>query len=167
VFLSAPFVGHFGRIDGYCGGTLSPAVGHEWCEIGLEGARAFEHLDAPLALVNVRGLAEAMKLLKNRTLVPITSRAAKRLTGSVPAGSGKLYLVRTGIFAPPGATPPQILLAARNASYRETLWDAKKRTLITHTEQMQDAQEDRFPVPLIMRLEVDPVRVRSFCEFYY
>lgn len=145
-----------------------PAVGHDWCEIGLnEDSRDWKVLDAPLAVVNVDGLAEAMRLLKNRTILPITSQAAKRLAGRVPPGSGKIYLVRTGILAPPGASPTQYLLRAGDVSFRKTLWDSENRTLITYTIQMQDAREDIFPAPLIMRLSVAPLRVRSFCEFYY
>ncbi len=145
-----------------------PAVGHDWCEIGLnEESRDWKVLDAPLAVVSVDGLAEAMRLLKNRTILPITSQAAKRLAGRVPPGSGKLYLVRTGILAPPGARPTQYLLRAGDVSFRKTLWDSENRMLITYTIQMQDAREDIFPAPLIMRLSVAPLRVRSFCEFYY
>ena len=144
------------------------AVGHDWCEIGLEdGAREWKHVDAPLAVVSVDGLAEAMRLLEKRTILPITSRAAKRLAGRVLPGSGKLYLMRTGILAPPGATPTQYLLRARDVSFRETLWDSENRVLITYTSQMQDAREDIFPAPLIVRLSVAPLRVRSFCDSYY
>lgn len=145
-----------------------PAVGHDWCEAMPNGPFPdWKVLDAPLAVVSVDGSAEATRLLKNRAVMPITSRAAKRLAGRVPAGSGKLYLVRTGISAPPGATPTQYLLRAREASFRKTLWDAENRMLITYTMQMQDAPEDIFPAPLIMRLSVAPLGVRSFCEFYY
>jgi hypothetical protein len=144
------------------------AVGHDWCEIGYDDhARERKPVNAPLAVVSVDGLAEAMRLLENRTILPITSRAAKRLAGRVPPGSGKLYLVRTGIFAQPGAGPTQYLLRARDVSFRETLWDPENRVLITFTMQMQDAREDIFPAPLIVRLNVAPLRVRSFCGFYY
>ena len=117
--------------------------------------------------LSVDGLAEAMRSLANRTILPITSGAAKRLAGRVPPGSGKLFLVRTGILAQPGATPTQYLLQARDASFRRTLWDSGNRVLITYTMQMQDARPDIFPAPLIVRLTVAPLRVRSFCEFYY
>jgi hypothetical protein len=143
------------------------AVGHDWCERELHSARDFKPLDPPLAVVGVDGLAEAMRLLENRTILPIRSRTAKRLAGRVLPGSGKLYLVRTGIFAPAGATPNQYLLRAREVSFRETLWDPEKRLLITYTSQMQDAQPQIFPVPLIVRLSVAPLRVRSFCDSYY
>jgi hypothetical protein len=144
------------------------AVGHDWCEIGLnERHPEWRVLDAPLAVVTVDGLAEATRLLENRTILPITSRTANRVAGRVPPGSGKLYLVRSGIFAQPGASPTQYLLQARNASFRKTLWDSKKRVLITYTMQMQDVQPDIFPAPLIVRLSVAPLRVRSFCESYY
>lgn len=144
------------------------AVGHDWCEIELEDiARDWKPVDAPLAVVSVDGLPEAMRLLENRTIVPVTSRVAKRLAGRAPPGSGKLFLVRTGVFAPPGATPAQYLLGARNASFRKTLWDSEKRVLITYTSQMQEAQPDIFPTPLVVRLSVVPLRVRSFCDSYY
>lgn len=144
------------------------AAGHDWCEIGLEeGAREWKPLDAPLTVVSVDGLAEAMRLLEKRTILPVTSLTAKRLAGRVPPGSGKLFLVRTGVFAPPGAGPGQYLLRAQNVSFRETLWDSENRVLITYTMQMQDAREDIFPAPLIVRLSVAPLRARSFCEFYY
>ena len=144
------------------------AVGHDWCEIGLEeGARDWKPVDAPLAVVSVDGLAEAMRLLDDRTIRPVTSRTAKRLAGRVPPGSGKLYLVRTGIFAPPGATATQYLLRVEDVSFRQTLWDSENRVLITYTSQMQNAREDIFPAPLIVRLSVAPLRVRSFCDFYY
>ena len=145
-----------------------PAVGHDWCEARPnERLPAWKVLDAPLAVVSVDGLAEATRLLKNRTVLPITSRAAKRLAGRVPPGSGKLYLVRTGILAPPGATPTQYLIRAGDVSFRKMLWDPENRVLISYTMQMQDAPEDIFPAPLIMRLSVAPLRARSFCEFYY
>jgi hypothetical protein len=144
------------------------AVGHDWCEIGLEDdARDWKVLDAPLAVVSVDGLAEATRLLKNHTILPITARAAKRLAGRVPTGSGKLYLVRSGIFAQPGAGPTQYLLEAVDVSFRKTLWDSEKRVLITYTMQMQDARPHIFPAPLIVRLSVAPLRVRSFCEAYH
>jgi hypothetical protein len=142
--------------------------GRDWCEIGLaEGAREWKPLDAPLAVVSVGGLAEAMRLLKKRTILPITSRMAKRLAGRVLPGTGKLYLVRSGIFAQPEARPTQYLLQARDASFRKTLWDSEDRLLVTYTMQMQDARPDIFPAPLIVRLSVAPLRVRSFCESYY
>jgi hypothetical protein len=145
-----------------------PAVGHDWCEeLPNERHPDWKLLNAPLAVVSVDGLAEAMRSLENRTILPITSRAAKRLAGSVPPGSGKLYLVRSGIFAQPGAGPTQYLLQARNASFRKTLWDSEKRVLITYTIQMQDARPQIFPAPLIVRLSVAPLRVRSFCGSYY
>lgn len=144
------------------------AVGKDWCEIGLEdGARDWKPVDAPLAVVSVDGLPEAMRLLGHRTIVPVTSRTAKRLAGRVPQGAGKLFLVRTGILAPPGAGPTQYLLRARNASFRETLWDPENRVLVTYTMQMQNEREDIFPAPLIVRLTVAPLRARSFCEFHY
>lgn len=144
------------------------AVGDDWCEIGLEeDARDWKPLDAPLAIVSVDGLAKAIRLLDNRTILPITSRTAKRLAGRVPPGTGKLFLVRSGIFAQPGASPTQYLLQARDVSFRKTLWDSKARLLITYTMQMQDARPDIFPAPLIVRLNVAPLRVRSFCESYY
>ena len=142
--------------------------GHDWCEIGLDdGARDWKPLDAPLAVVSADGLTEAIRLLENRTILPITSRAAKRLVGRVPPGSGKLFLVRTGILAQPGATPAQYLREARYASFRKTLWDSQNRVLITYTMQMQGSREDIFLAPLIVRLTVAPLRVRSFCESYY
>lgn len=145
-----------------------PAVGHDWCEARPnERLPDWKVLDAPLAVVSVDGLAEATRLLKNRTILPITSRAAKRLAKRVPPGPGKLYLVRTGIFAPPGATPTQYLLRAGDVSFRKTLWDSENRMLITYTIQMRDAREDIFLAPLIVRLSVAPLRVRSFCEFFY
>jgi hypothetical protein len=145
-----------------------PAVGHDWCVEGLKEHDAdWKVLEAPLAVVSVDGLAEATSLLKNRTFLPITSRAAKRLAGRVPPGSGKLYLLRTGILAQPGATPTQYLLQARDPSFRRTLWDSENRILITYTSQMQDARLDIFPAPLIVRLSVAPLRVRSFCDSYY
>ena len=143
------------------------AMGHDWCEIELDRARDFKPLDPPLAVVSVDGLAQAMRLLENRTILPITSRTAKRLAGRVLPGSGKLYLVRTGIFAPAGATPNQYLLRARDVSFRDTMWDSENRVLITYTSQMQVAREEMFPVPLIVRLSVAPLRVRSICESYY
>jgi hypothetical protein len=144
------------------------AMGHDWCEIGHDNhAREWKPLDAPFAVVSVDGLAEATRLLEKRTILPVTSRTAKRLAGRVPPGSGKLYLVRTGILAQPGAGPPQYLLQARNVSFRETLWDPENRVLITFTDQMQDAPGDIFPAPMIVRLSVPPLRVRSFCGFYY
>lgn len=143
-------------------------VGHNWCEIGLkDDARAWKPLDAPLTIVSVDGLAEAKRLLEHRTILPVTSRTAKRLVGRVPPGSGKLYLVRSGIFAQPGASPTEYLLQAQNTSFRKTLWDSEKRVLITYTMQMQDAPPDIFPAPLIVRLSVAPLRVRSFCESHY
>ena len=145
-----------------------PTVGHDWCVEGLKDHDAdWKVLDAPLAVVSVDGLAEAVRLLKNRTILPITTRAAKRLAGRVSPGSGKLYLVRTGILAPPGATPTQYLLQARDPSFRRTLWDSENRVLITYTSQMQDARPDIFPAPLIVRLSVAPLQVRSFCDSYY
>jgi hypothetical protein len=145
-----------------------PAVGHDWCvERPNERFPDWKVLDAPLAVVSVDGLTEAMRLLKNRTILPITSRAAKRLAGRVLPGSGKLYLVRTGVLAPPGATSTQYLLRARDVSFRKTLWDSENRVLITYTSQMQDAREGIFPAPLIVRLSVAPLRVRSFCDSYY
>ncbi len=144
------------------------AVGHDWCEIGHDDhARERKPLDPPLAVVSVDGLAEAMRLLEHRTILPVTSRTAKRLAGRAPPGTGKLFLVRTGILAPPGASPTQYLLQARDVSFRETLWDPEKRVLITFTMQMQNAREDIFPAPLIVRLSVAPLRVRSFCGFHY
>jgi len=144
------------------------AVGHDWCEIGLkDDAREWKVLDAPLVVVSVDGSAEATRLLKNRTILPINSQAAKRLAGHVPPGPGKLYLIRSGIFAQPGAGPTQYLLEARNVSFRKTLWASKKRVLITYTMQMQDARPHIFPAPLIVRLSVAPLRVRSFCESYH
>lgn len=145
------------------------AVGHDWCDIGHDDhARERKVLSAPLAVVSVDGLAEATRLLKNRTIVSVTSRAAKRLAGRVPPGSGKLFLVRTGILAQPDAGPTQYLLQARNVSFRETLWDPENRVLITFTMQMQDAKPaGTFPAPLIVRLSVVPLRVRSFCGMVY
>jgi hypothetical protein len=155
-------------------GTLDIAVArpattaaHDWCEVGLDSARGLTPLDPPLEIVRLGGLAEAMRLLKNRTILPITSRTAKRLAGSVLPGPGKLYLVRSGIFAQPGTSPAQYLLRARNAPFRETLWDSEKGMLVIYTMQMQEAREDKFPAPLIMRLRVSPVGARSFCEFHY
>jgi hypothetical protein len=145
-----------------------PAVGHDWCEeLPNERHPGWKVLDAPLAVVSVGGLAEATRLLKNRSILPITSRAAKRLAGRVPPGSGKLFLVRTGILAQPGATPTQYLYQARDPSFRRTLWDPQNRMMITYTIQMQDARPDIFPAPLIVRLSVAPLRVRSFCGSYY
>jgi hypothetical protein len=145
-----------------------PAVGPDWCEKRPnEPFPDWKVLDAPLAVVSVDGLAEAMRLLENHTILPITSRTAKRLAGPVPPGTGKLYLVRSGISAQPGASSSQYLLRARDASFRKTLWDSENRLLITYTMQMRDKREDIFPAPLIVRLSVAPLRVRSFCEFYY
>lgn len=145
-----------------------PAVGHHWCEkLPNERHPDWKVLDAPLAVVSVDALADATRLLKNRTILPITARAAKRLAGSVPPGSGKLFLVRTGILAQAGATPAQYLLEARDPSFRRTLWDSEHRTLITYTIQMQDARSQTFPALLIVRLSVAPLRVRSFCGSYY
>lgn len=142
-------------------------MGHDWCAIGYDDhARERKPLDAPIAVVSEHGLAEATRLLENRTILPVTSRTAKRLAGRVPPGSGKLFLVRTGILAEPSAGPAQYLLEARNASYREMSWDREKRLLITFTMQMQDGQEDIFPAPLLVRLSVTPTRVQSFCGFY-
>jgi hypothetical protein len=144
------------------------AVGHDWCEIGLEdNARDWKVLDAPIAVVSVDGLAEATRLLKQRTILSVTPQAAKRLAGRVPPGSGKLFLVRTGIFAQPGASPAQYLLQAGNVSLRKTLWDSENRVLITYTMQMQDTRPHIFPAPLIVRLSVSPLRIRSFCEAHY
>ena len=144
------------------------AAGQDWCEIGLEdGALEWKPLDAPLAVVSVDGLAEGMRLLQDRPLLRIGSRTAERLAGRLPPGSGKLYLVRTGILAPPDATPAQYLLRARDVSFRATLWDSKNRMLITYTSQMQDAREDIFPAPVVVRLSVAPLRIRSFCDSYY
>ena len=145
-----------------------PAMGHDWCEKRPnERFPDWKVLEAPLAIVSVNGLAEAMRLLERRTVLPVTSRTAQRLAGRVPPGSGKLYLVRSGIFAPPGAGPTQYLLEARDASFRKTLWDPEKRVLITYTMQLQDAPPEIFPAPLIVRLSDTPLRVRSFCDSYY
>lgn len=145
-----------------------PAVGHDWCEeLPNERHPDWKVLEAPLAVVSVDGLAEAMRLLENRTILPITSPTAKRLAGRVPPGPGKFYLVRTGILAPPGATPTQYLFQARDPSFRRTLWDSQNRMLITYTIQMQDARPATFPAPLIVRLSIAPLRVRSFCGSYY
>lgn len=103
------------------------AMGNDWCAIGYDDrARDRKPLDAPLAVVSVDGLPEAMRLLESRTILPVTSRTAMRLAGRVPPGSGKLYLLRTGILGPPGATPAQYLLLADDVSFRETLWDPEK-----------------------------------------
>jgi hypothetical protein len=144
------------------------AVGHDWCEIGYDDrARERKPLDPPLTVVSIDGLAEAMRSLENRTILPITSRTAMRLAGRVPPGSGKLFLVRTGILAKPGAGATQYLPQAGNLSFREMSWDPENRVLITFTMQMQDARGDIYPAPLIVRLSVAPLRVRSFCGFYY
>lgn len=146
----------------------APTVGHDWCEeLPNERHPDWKVLDAPLAVVSVDGLAEAVRLLENRTNLPITSRAAKRLAGRVPPGSGKLYLVRTGILAPPGATPTQYLFQAQDPPFRRTLWDSENRMLVTYTIQMQDARPDIFPAPLIVRLSLAPLLVRSFCGSHY
>jgi hypothetical protein len=67
-----------------------PAVGHDWCVEGLKEHDAdWKPVDAPLAVLSVDGLAEAMRLLENRTILPVTSRTAKRLAGRVHPGAGK------------------------------------------------------------------------------
>lgn len=144
------------------------AEGQDWCEKRpSERHPEWKVLDAPLTVVSVDRSAEAIRLLKKRTIRPITSQAAQRLAGRALPGSGKLYLVRSGILAQPGADPAQYLLEARDASFRKTLWDSEKRLLITYTMQMQDARPAIFPAPLIVRLTVTPIGVKSFCESYY
>jgi hypothetical protein len=116
--------------------TSTPRSGTtaSWCSLG-EARRADRQVeDAEVTPVRPNRLAATIEALGTATVLPLDRTRAQDLAGGRLAERRNYYAVRSGLYAPQGATPKQLHRAAAGATF--LLWQSNGGEALVSTFQM-------------------------------
>lgn len=146
-----------------CAHTSSTATstGREWCAtIDLLDTVEEEDL-SDVHVINVASerAATAKSLLENVTLIELSLTQVRNISVEEDPRLGyRYYLIRSGVFAPPGSSPRDIAYLSRNVARRLFFWVERSDQIIVASFQLLGGERDLFNYPLIVGTRTRPLR---------
>jgi len=144
----------------------SMSSNRRWCSLRYIGSPS-DWIELPQAHVSgvaIDKLDLAVSRLRHVSILPLTSEQASSLSGHPSQSNrGSYYLIRSGIFAMPSASPRQYHEFAE-ATHKIVAWNPNSRHLMIHIFQLWEGERQLFDIPLIVQVDVNPVESYSVCQ---
>jgi hypothetical protein len=129
-------------------GQASPRP--NWCELRYTGRDLqWSPLEnAVISPVEIDHLSASLERLRDTGVVEISEQEAQQYSSELRPGTGEYYLIRAGIYAPPGAQADQVRNAARAAAFEPYISDDN---LILITMQTLVGERQQYNYAVILR----------------